>query len=165
MSFFQSLIHKSMDDMDKFTLECLVNKQTYKKYLAKHDPESFHESEELYEKLRLHKSNIESITEFLLLNPDSENYNRTLRESFEAYMKSVLYHIEIESETHNNAIYEEDEPDEMLIDVTPSAKTPMLRAPSPPKRHSNNPIEYWKKYNVYKGDRDSNSNSNSNNGY
>ena len=147
-----------MDDVDKLTLECFVNKQTYKKYLAKHDPKLYEESQNFYETLQERQSEIESITEHLLLNPDSEMYNKTLRDSFESYMKSILYHLEVEQKAtksdgdYSREIYDEDdgkEPDEMLIDVSPSVDyiTPM---PIVSTQKPGNPIEYWKKYNVFK---------------
>ena len=161
-----------MDDMDRFTLECFVNKQTYQKYLAKHDPELFQETQGFYEKLLLHQRDIECITDHLLLNPDSEQYNKTLRDSFESYMKSVLYHIEVErqSKDNTNTIYDEDtgdkDTDDMLIDVSkPSSsssssssfcssawETDAILSTSPPPLvpRENSTIEYWKKYNVWK---------------
>lgn len=146
----------TMDEVDKLTLECFVNKQTYKKYLAKHDPETFQESQGFYNKLELYQSDIMQITENMLSNPDSETYNKSLRDCFESYMKTVLHHIEVESlsktiEDRSGEIYDEDnghEPDEMLIDVSPPvdyvASLPVV------SRKPANPIEYWKKYAVKK---------------
>tara|TARA_B100001059_G_C17788141_1_gene558449 strand:- start:578 stop:1087 length:510 start_codon:yes stop_codon:yes gene_type:complete len=165
-----------MDEMDKFTLECFVNKQTYQKYLAKHDPELFQETQGFYEKLLLHQRDIECITDHLLLNPESEQYNKTLRDSFESYMKSVLYHLEVEKQdihtTSTNTIYDEDagdkDTDDMLIDVSqPPAsssvstsskfcssawETDAILSISPPPLvpRENSTIEYWKKFNVWK---------------
>ena len=145
-----------MDEVDKLTLEWFVNKQTYKKYLAKHDPETFQESQAFYDKLDLYQSDIMQITENMLSNPDAETYNKTLRDSFESYVKTVLHHIEVESlstktDNRSGEIYDEDngnEPDEMLIDVSPSidyvSSLPVV------SRKPENPIEYWKKYAVKK---------------
>ena len=148
-----------MDDMDKFTLECFVNKQTYKKYLAKHDPGLFEETQGLYDKIQLHQTNIMHITEQMLLEPDSETYNKTLRDSFESYMKSLLYHLEVECSatkqiTRSEEIYDENEPDEMLIDVPldePASTTNNVANHfSFLSQKPENPIEYWKKYAVKK---------------
>ena len=146
-----------MDDVDKLTLECFVNKQTYKKYLAKHDPETFQESQGFYEKLQLHQPMIMQITEHMLSDPDSETYTKSLRDSFESYMKTLLYHIEVErSATKQNdrsgEIYDEDdarEPDEMLIVVSPSTDYVASDFPILSQKPEN-PIEYWKKYAVKK---------------
>lgn len=142
-----------MNTVDKLTLECFVNKQTYKKYLAKHDPETFQESQGFYDKLQLCQSKIIEITENMISQPDSESFNKPLRDCFESYMRSVLYHIEVESNSKKNEgkIYDEDdghESDEMLIDVSrPAEKVDFLPYMS---RKPENPIEYWKKYAVKK---------------
>ena len=145
-----------MDEMDKFTLECFVNKQTYQKYLAKHDPELFQETQGFYEKLLLHQRDIECITDHLLVNPESEQYNKTLRDSFESYMKTLLYHIEVERSAtkhdRSGEIYDEDngrEPDEMFIEVSPSTDYVASDFPILSQKPEN-PIEYWKKYAVKK---------------
>lgn len=142
-----------MDEFNKLTLECFVNKQMYKKYLAKHDPGLFQENQTFYEKLKIYHSQIESITEHMIQYPDSDTYNRTLRESFESYMKSILYHIEVESRNNiSDGIYEEEreKDNEMLIDVPPEITSHPENIITSLEQNPYNPIEYWDRYNVRK---------------
>ena len=137
-----------MDAFDKLTLECLVNKQTYKKYLAKTNPELLEESNAFYDQIQCHRSTLLSMIEHLIDEPDSDAYNRSVREHFDEFMRTLLYHIEVENRAKQTTeIYEEEnEKEEMLIDVTPDPQP--IRPPSPCTTFSG--IEYWKKHNVFK---------------
>jgi uncharacterized Fe-S cluster-containing radical SAM superfamily protein len=127
-----------MNDMDKLTLECFVNKQVYKKYLAKTNPLLLEENQSFYDTLNLHKTSILNMIQDMIENPYHEKYTHSSRDAFEQLMKLLVYQIELELNPKQHAIYDEEQDDDMLIEV-PDEKLPR---PST--------IEYWKKQKVHK---------------
>ena len=92
-----------MNDVDKLTLELFTSKNTYRKYLAKTDPETFQKQEMLQEKIMENKSEIlERIEEMLdSTNSSTSPYPSTgpypsqeLREMFERFVFALVQEIE-----------------------------------------------------------------------
>jgi len=81
-----------MNDVDKLTLELFTNKNTYRRYLAKNDPETFQKQERLQEKICEHKSEILERFEEILENPSLPSGE--LSEIFERFMSVLLQEIE-----------------------------------------------------------------------
>lgn len=92
-----------MNDVDKLTLELFTNKNQYRKYLAKNDPETFQEQENLYFQMREHQSKIfhhlEKRIRFPL--PDST------QELMERLFVNILQEIEIETSRFSKDFFEE----------------------------------------------------------
>jgi len=59
-------------DIDKLTLELLINKNQYKKYLSKTDPEKFKTNQEHLEKINKYRGKIMTMFSQLLDNPDKQ---------------------------------------------------------------------------------------------
>jgi hypothetical protein len=115
-----------MNDVDKLTLELFTSKNTYRRYLAKTDPETFQKQVILQEKIEEHKAEILGRIEEMLSGP-STSFSSDLTESFERFMSVLLQEIESAKlrEKNNSPFlledyedYAEKEEDEMMFPVT-----------------------------------------------
>lgn len=94
--------------MDKLTLELFTNKNQYKKYLSKIEPDNY--LQEFREKCLEYKDEILKQVELLLLNADTDTYNHYVQDSFSIFAKEIIKEIERLRETEvdsDNTIYEE----------------------------------------------------------
>ena len=80
-------------DIDKLTLELLMNKSTYQKYIEKTDPKKFEENRSFKEKVELYKSRILEITKEYLENPDKQ-VSLDMNHAFYEYSQSCIRHFE-----------------------------------------------------------------------
>jgi hypothetical protein len=85
-----------MDGVDKITLELLMNKQQYNKYLAIKDPSKYDEVQQHLNKIKKYKEIILEITEEYLTNHTKQNTN-DLDEAFQNYVKSCIRFIEMKN--------------------------------------------------------------------
>ena len=105
--------------MDKLTLELFTNKNQYRKYLSKIEPDNY--LQEFREKCLEHKDEILKQVEMLLLNTDTDIHNHYIHDSFGIFAREIIKEIEILREKEidsDNAIYDndyEDDDDEMLF--------------------------------------------------
>ena len=125
-----------MNDVDKLTLELFTSKNTYRKYLAKTDPETFQKQEMLQEKICEHRGEILRRFEEMLSGPltsSTVSYSipsADLTESFERFISVLLQEIESAKLRENNDSpfliedsedyekEERDQGDEMMFAVT-----------------------------------------------
>lgn len=94
--------------IDKLTMELLLNKNHYSKYLAKTDPKKHDQFQEYKSKLRKYSVDIMDITSQLIENPKSAP-SLDIDESFDAYVKSILRHFELKELENTQDKKEEDE--------------------------------------------------------
>jgi flagellar biosynthesis component FlhA len=126
----------SLDEMDQLTLECLVNKHQYQKYLAKSNPELFKQQEIFAWKVKRYREQIIEKTIQCLDEFSPSTVQRSqLQQAFQNFLKETILEIDTKKETVQESLYETEieKKEEMFIE--------------PP---SINPIEYWKKYSVIK---------------
>jgi hypothetical protein len=98
-----------MDNIDKLTLELLINKNQYRKFLAKTDPTKSKEYEDYLDQLNQYKDHILNITHDLLEKPTMQ-ISTEINEVFETYVKTVIRYLQIkEMEDKNEYSYENDE--------------------------------------------------------
>ena len=85
-----------MNDVDKLTLELFTSKNTYRRYLAKTDPETFQKQERLQEKICEYKVEIMEQMEEMLSGPLGSYSlpSAELTESFERFISVFLQEIE-----------------------------------------------------------------------
>lgn len=83
---------KSMD-LDKLTLELLMNKTNYKRYIEKTDPKKFDERQTFLARVRKYRGRILSLTEDYLENPDIQ-ISLDMNQAFDDYMKSAIRYLE-----------------------------------------------------------------------
>jgi hypothetical protein len=85
-----------MEGVDKITLELLMNKQQYNKYLAIKDPSKYDEVQQYLSKIKKYKDIILEITEEYVVNSNKQNTNE-LDEAFQQYSKSCIRFIEMKN--------------------------------------------------------------------
>ena len=132
----------SLDEMNQLTLECLVNKHQYQKYLAKTNPLLFEEQLRFSWKVKRYNKEIIDMVIQCLDDYSPSNIQKTqIQQSFQDFLKECIY--QIESNRHQTKttplVMEMEEKEDMLI-----------YAPIPVK--GSIPIEYWKKCSVTKQD-------------
>jgi hypothetical protein len=64
-----------LEYIDKFTLECLMNKSQYSRYLSKTDPKKYEERTEYYEKIAKYREPI--LKEFEKMMDNDEEHSKT----------------------------------------------------------------------------------------
>ena len=110
--------------IDKMTLELLVNKRQYRKYLEKHNTAEYEEKENNFTRFNKYKRQIGTLMQDLLndysVSGNSAHLGNTeIQDIFEAFIQKTTYFFESkEHETHSFG-YHEDDPDtlfETLID-------------------------------------------------
>jgi len=89
------------NSIDKLTLELLINKQHYSKYLSKTDPKKHDEYKEYKSKLRKYSVDIVDVTSQLIDNPKTM-FSAEIEETFDAYVKSIFKYFEIKELEKSN---------------------------------------------------------------
>lgn len=82
-----------MEQIDKLTLELLMNRTTYQKYIEKIDPKKFEENKTYKEKIDLYKNRILNLTREYLENPDKQ-ITLDMNDSFYEYAQSCIRYFE-----------------------------------------------------------------------
>jgi hypothetical protein len=105
--------------IDSITLELLMNKGQYNKYISKKHPEKYEKVREFQEKLYKYKYDIIDLTKDLVENPEKE-ISVEVNEMFEAYVKKLIHFFEMkEIETGNLFTprpYNDDKEDDMMFE-------------------------------------------------
>jgi hypothetical protein len=102
-------------DIDKLTLELLINKNQYKKYLSKTDPEKFKTTQEHLEKINKYRGKIMTMFSQLLDNPEKQ-ITTSINEDFDHFVKTCICHFEMkEIEKQDNYSYEKEDDEDMLF--------------------------------------------------
>jgi len=87
--------------IDNLSLELLINKNHYKKYLSKKDPEKYKEYQEYQSKLIFYMDEITEITTDLLNDP-KKGISRDITETFEQYTKMCIRYLEMKEIENSN---------------------------------------------------------------
>lgn len=82
-----------LQDIDKVTLECFMNRTRYNKYIAKTDPKRSAETEQYLANIRKYCSKIKDLTGDLLDDPTMP-VTTEVNEMFDAYMKTLIRHFQ-----------------------------------------------------------------------
>ena len=89
----------SQSSIDKLTMELMMNKSHYKKYLINRDPQKYQEVQEHMCKVRKYSDQIESLFAELLTDSMKSNvaekHTRAINDSFQEYIKTCIQHFEI----------------------------------------------------------------------
>jgi hypothetical protein len=87
-------------DINKITLECMMNKKHYKTYLEKTNPEQLKESLHLQNKIASHSFLIENIFDNLLehsknsIKGQTSIYNNEIQRAFNSFIRHAIEYIE-----------------------------------------------------------------------
>jgi len=120
---------KSMTNefIDKITLEMLMNKNHYSRYLSQTDPKKHQEHLNHLEKIRKYRSKIINATIDFLNNPEHQ-ITTEVNDAFDHYVRTLIHHYECkEMENHEESNHDEDmlfgSMEEPLIDDNPTMKS------------------------------------------
>jgi len=108
-------------EIDKLTLELLLNKTHYQKYLSKTDPQKHAEYCEFLDKLARFREDILQMTTDLLDNP-KKMYTNEVGDAFNSYAKALVKYLEIEQANKSD----DDDDDDVLF---PSGGTKEVKKP------------------------------------
>jgi len=115
------------DFVDKVTLELLMNKNHYNRYLSQTDPKKHQEHLNHLEKIRKYRSKIMNTTTDFLNNPEHQ-ITTEVNDVFDHYVRTLIHHYECkEMENHEESNHDEDmlfgSMEEPLIDDNPTMKS------------------------------------------
>lgn len=83
--------------VDRITLETLMNRTNYGKYLSKIDPKRHAEHQDFLAKMQKYKTKILEKTETMMNKPKTM-YTNEVHETFTAYMKTLIRFLEVEEQ-------------------------------------------------------------------
>jgi len=102
--------------VDKLTLELLLNKTHYQKYLAKSDPQIYAEQQEFLESCSRFRRLIIDMTARLLENPKNPQYNGEVCDAFNKYAQVLIRYLEIkEMSDQAQSVFDSDGSDDADI--------------------------------------------------
>lgn len=105
--------------IDNITLELLMNKGQYNKYISKKHPEKYEKVREFQEKTNKYKYDIIDLTKDLLENPEKE-ISTEVNEIFEAYVKKLINFFEMKEVERGSLFtpraYGSDKEDDMMFE-------------------------------------------------
>lgn len=103
--------------IDQITLELLMNKSQYHKFISKNNPNEFNKIQTHYDEIDNYKDDILELTEELLTNR-YKNVSTEVNELFDAYVKSLINHFKMkEVETKNEYNKYDKEVDTIFCDM------------------------------------------------
>ena len=125
--------------IDKITLELLLNKTHYAKYLAKTDPQLFAEYQEFLESCNHFHNPIVEITTQLLNNPKETQYGQSVSDAFDRYAKTLIRYLEVKEMSDNvqDSLFDRDDEDTLFPEEKMSSNKPSFSS------SSNNKINHF----------------------
>jgi hypothetical protein len=107
---------QSNENIDKLTLELLINKNQYNKYLSQTNPEKYKQHQEHLDKITKYRGKINALFSNLLENPEKQ-ITTNINESFDNFLRTCINHFEmkeLEYQTTYDSYEKEDEQDIMF---------------------------------------------------
>lgn len=99
------------NNIDKMTIELLMNKTQFNKYLSKTDPKRAVERTEFIENIKKHKRQILYLTNQLIDNP-ANPVTTEVKDAFELYVKTLIRHFKTKEIERANEYNRDDDDDE-----------------------------------------------------
>jgi len=100
------------ENIDKLTLELLINRNQYNKYLSQTNPEKYKQQQEHLDKIAKYRGNIHSMFSQLLENPDKQITTK-VNESFDNFLRTCINHFEMKEldykTSHEKEVEEDDD--------------------------------------------------------
>ena len=106
--------------IDKLTMEFMMNRVHYKRYLSKQDPQKFQENQEYIQKIKKYKTKIMNMMNALLensINSTSEKYTRDINDTFNEYLKTSITHFELQELENSNESFQEQSQDTLFESI------------------------------------------------
>jgi hypothetical protein len=88
-------------DINKLTLELLINKNHYNKYLSKNDPTKYKEQQDYFDKIYKYRNKILDLTNDLIQDPKIQ-INNELNEIFHNYIRTCIRYFEMKEMERNS---------------------------------------------------------------
>ena len=100
-----TIVPEPMNSIDKLTLELLINKSQYKKYVQKNDPAKYSENQVYLGKIEKYSYKIEQLFSSLLENPDQQ-ITTDINRDFTHFVNTCIQYFELKementAEDHN----------------------------------------------------------------
>lgn len=115
--------HDSKQFIDQLTMEYMMNRQHYKKYLAKTDPNKFQETQHKTQLVKMYQEDMQEMVNDLLSDfiarGNFTKYTNEVNRCFETFMNACLSYFE-EHPPPSQCQYEED--DDVLFGTTKTLK-------------------------------------------
>jgi len=102
------------EDIDKLTLELLINKNQYKKYLSQTNPEKYKQHREHLDKISKYRGKIMSMFSQLIENPEKQITNK-INESFDNFVRTCINHFEMKELDYQTSHEKEVEDDDDVM--------------------------------------------------
>lgn len=100
--------------IDRMTLELLMNKNHFQRYISKNDPSRFAKIEEYHQNLDTYRERIIEMTRDLLNNPQKQ-ITTDVDESFQQYTKTLIKYFEMRKLEKDSKHIQYDDDDDMLF--------------------------------------------------
>jgi len=113
--------------IDKLTLELLLNKTHYQKYLSKTDPQKHAEYLDFLDRLARFREPVLEMTTELLDNP-KKMYTNEVGDAFDSYVKVLVKYLEIEEANKGDGDDDELFPSTLINTVVPKKNVPKIRS-------------------------------------
>ena len=106
--------------IDKITLELLINKNQYNKYMATADPEKYKKISEFSAKLLKYQNKIMNLTEEYCSSTKVQK-NNEMDEMFNNYARACIRYFEMKEleKSNENGHFEDSDEADVLFDMTP----------------------------------------------
>ena len=101
---------QSNEIIDKLTLELLINKNQYNKYLSQTNPEKYKQHREHLDKIAKYSGKIYSMFSQLLENPEKQITTK-INESFDHFVRTCINHFEMKELDYKTSFEKEEEDD------------------------------------------------------
>jgi len=125
--------------VDKITLELLMNKNHYNRYISKTDPKRHEEYVEHMEKVKKYTEHILNTTRDFLDDPNHQ-VTTEVNEAYENYVRTLICHFDYKRMENLNENHNDDNDDDVLFGNMDNK----LKEPEPPSK------SYWGKNKVVK---------------
>ena len=105
--------------VDKFTLELLMNKNHYQRYISQTNPKRYAEIQEYHDNIELYREQIDNLTNEMLNDPQKQ-ITTDVNEAFENYMKTLIKYFQMKKmegcgDGKKSSGYDGDDDDEVLF--------------------------------------------------
>ena len=90
--------------IDKITLELLMNKNHYNRYMAETNPKKFQEHREHLQNVKKYRDSILEITTELLINPEKQ-INTEVNDVFDAYVRTLIKYFQMKEIDSVRSVY------------------------------------------------------------
>jgi hypothetical protein len=105
---------QSNESIDKLTLELLINKNQYNKYLSQTNPEKYKQHREHLDKIAKYNGKIHSMFSQLMENPEKQITTK-INESFDHFVRTCINHFEMKELDYQTSHEKEIEDDDDVL--------------------------------------------------